>query len=59
MHAILDGIVDTEASRDLHSMDPSRMMKPTDIANTYLALANQPKSTWTHELDLGPMEEAF
>jgi NAD(P)-dependent dehydrogenase (short-subunit alcohol dehydrogenase family) len=58
-HVILDGIVDTEASRDLHRMDPTRMMQPADIAQTYLALANQPKSTWTHELDLRPMGEAF
>lgn len=58
-HVILDGIVDTSASRDLHSMDPSRMMQPHDIAATYLALADQPRSTWTHELDLRPMGEAF
>jgi NAD(P)-dependent dehydrogenase (short-subunit alcohol dehydrogenase family) len=59
VHVILDGIVDTKASRDLNKMDPSRMMKPRDIADTYLALANQPQSTWTHELDLRPMGEAF
>jgi NAD(P)-dependent dehydrogenase (short-subunit alcohol dehydrogenase family) len=58
-HVILDGIVDTEASRDLHNMNPARMMHPNDIAQTYLALAAQPKSTWTHELDLRPMGEAF
>tara|TARA_R110000822_G_scaffold178748_1_gene318672 strand:+ start:335 stop:457 length:123 start_codon:yes stop_codon:yes gene_type:complete len=40
-------------------MDPIRMMKSADIARTYLALADQPRSTWTHELDLGPMGEAF
>ena len=58
-HVILDGIVDTDASRTLHSIDPARMMKPDDIAQTYLALADQPKSTWTHELDLRPMGETF
>lgn len=58
-HVILDGIVDTHAGRDLHKMDPERMMKPEDIAQTYLALAGQPKSTWTHEMDLRPMGEAF
>lgn len=58
-HVILDGIIDTSASRGLHGMDPDRMMKPEDIAATYLALANQPKSTWTHELDLRPRGEAF
>lgn len=58
-HTILDGILDTQASRDLHGMDPDRMMKLEDVAQAYLALANQPKSTWTHELDLRPMGEAF
>ena len=58
-HVILDGIVDTQASRHLHKMDPARMMNPGDIAQTYLALARQPKSTWTHEMDLRPMGEAF
>lgn len=59
VHVVLDGIVDTDASRALHNMDPARMMKPADIARTYLALAEQPRSTWTHELDLRPMGEAF
>lgn len=47
------------ASRALHSMDPARMMKSEDIARTYLALTDQPRSTWTLELDLGPMGKAF
>jgi len=59
VHVILDGIIDTPASRDLHNLDPARMMKPEDIAATYLALADQPASTWTHELDLRPRGEAF
>ena len=36
-----------------------RMKKPADIARIYLALKDQPRSTWTHELDLWPMGEAF
>ena len=58
-HVILDGIVDTAASRDLHGLDPERMMKQEDIAQVYLSLFKQPRSTWTHELDLRPMGEAF
>lgn len=58
-HVILDGIVDTDASRAMHGLDPARMMNPADIAQTYLNLANQPQSAWTHELDLRPMTEAF
>ena len=58
-HAILDGIIDTPRSRDLHSLDPAKMMKPEDIAENYWQLAHQPQSTWTHELDLRPASEGF
>lgn len=58
-HTILDGIIDTDRSRELHSLDPTKMMKPADIAETYWQLAHQPKSTWTHELDLRPSSEGF
>ncbi|MEP1942815.1 MAG: SDR family NAD(P)-dependent oxidoreductase [Sulfitobacter sp.] len=58
-HAILDGIIDTARSRDLHSLAPAKMMKPEDIAQAYWQLAHQPKSTWTHELDLRPATEGF
>ena len=58
-HAILDGIIDTARSRDLHNLDPGKMMKPEDIAEAYWSLAHQPKSTWTHELDLRPASEGF
>lgn len=58
-HAILDGIIDTDRSRNLHSLDPAKMMKPEDIAEAYWQLAHQPKSTWTHELDLRPASEGF
>ncbi|KUJ81364.1 SDR family NAD(P)-dependent oxidoreductase [Ruegeria profundi] len=58
-HVILDGIIDTKRSRVLHSLDPTKMMSPNDIAAAYVALARQPKSTWTHELDLRPASEGF
>ena len=58
-HVILDGIIDTARSRDLHALDPAKMMKPEDIADAYWQLAHQPKSTWTHELDLRPSSESF
>jgi len=58
-HVILDGMPDTGASRLLHAMDPARMMRTEDVAATCLRLAQQPKSAWTHKLDLRPMREAF
>lgn len=58
-HTILDGIIDTQRSRELHSLDPSKMMRPEDIAEVYWQIVEQPTSTWTHELDLRPASEDF
>ncbi|MDC0660575.1 SDR family NAD(P)-dependent oxidoreductase [Leisingera sp. SS27] len=58
-HVILDGIIDTSRSRDLHDLDPANMMDPYEIAEAYWQLAHQPRSTWTHELDLRPASEGF
>lgn len=58
-HVLLDGIIDTPRSRELHGLDTERMMQPNDIADAYWQLAHQPKSTWTHELDLRPASEQF
>ena len=58
-HFILDGIIDTDASRELHSLDPSRMMKTEDIAENYWHIAHQSSSTWSHEIDLRPQSENF
>lgn len=58
-HVILDGIIDTDASRALHDMDPQFMMKPDDIAQVYWDIIQQPQSTWTQELDLRPHSGSF
>lgn len=58
-HVLLDGLIDTPASREMHRADPATMMDTQHIANEYLRLFEQPKSTWTHELDLRPQTETF
>lgn len=58
-HIILDGIIDTARSRDLHAMDPSKMINPEDIAECYWNIAHQARSTWSHEIDLRPAIETF
>ncbi|EAP84719.1 hypothetical protein EE36_16957 [Sulfitobacter sp. EE-36] len=57
--AIIGGAGAGLASHALHRMGSIRMKKPADIARTYLALTDQPRSTWTHGLDLRPMGGAF
>lgn len=59
IHTILDGIIDTDNSRALHNMKEDQMMKPQDIADVYLGLSQQPKSTWMHECDLRPYSGSF
>lgn len=59
VHVVLDGIVNTVKSRELHNMESESMMSAYDIAEVYWQLIQQPKSTWTHELDLRPASESF
>lgn len=59
VHAILDGILDTPASRELHSLDPTDMMSTQDVADAYMQVVAQKQSAWTHEFDLRPQNETF
>ena len=63
-HSIIDGAIDTAFIRDnfperyaLKSEDG--ILNPDHIAQAYLMLHNQPRDTWTHELDLRPYLEKF
>lgn len=63
-HVIVDGPVDMpvihELFRDVAAGLPEDgLMKPTDIADTYLWLHNQPRSAWSFEIDLRPWAERF
>jgi NAD(P)-dependent dehydrogenase (short-subunit alcohol dehydrogenase family) len=63
-HVIIDGAVDAPdtlgkmlGKEKFQEMRDTRgqadgLMVPEKIAETYLHLANQPRSTWTHELDM-------
>ena len=58
-HVILDGILDTKASRALHSLAPEDMMSTNEVAEVYLQIVQQKPSAWIHELDLRPKNETF
>jgi NAD(P)-dependent dehydrogenase (short-subunit alcohol dehydrogenase family) len=63
-HVICDGSIDGVFSRqnipDLEQkLAESRILKPHDIAESYLALHQQKPSAWTHELDLRPWSESW
>jgi len=63
-HVVIDGAVDGVFIRgnreDVDALvERDEILKPEDIAQAYVALARQPRSAWTHELDLRPWREAW
>jgi len=63
-HVVIDGAVDGVFIRgnrdDVDELAASdAILKPEDIAQSYVALARQPRSAWTHELDLRPWTETW
>ncbi len=63
-HIVIDGGIDTAFIRglrpdfdDLKARDG--VLSPDAIAANYVMLHNQPRSAWTHELDLRPWMESF
>jgi NAD(P)-dependent dehydrogenase (short-subunit alcohol dehydrogenase family) len=57
-HVVIDGGIRSER----RAPDPARpdaLLDPEAIAEAYLALVRQPRSAWTHELDLRPWVETF
>jgi NAD(P)-dependent dehydrogenase (short-subunit alcohol dehydrogenase family) len=63
-HIIIDGLVNGERAGDLFGeqlaqLGPDGSLEPDDIADAYWMLHKQPRSAWTHELDLRPYSEAW
>lgn len=63
-HSIIDGAIDTAFIRDnfpdrYKLKDQDGILDPEAIADAYLMLHHQPRSAWTHELDLRPWIETF
>ena len=63
-HPIIDGAIDTAFIRDnfpeRYAMkEQDGIVDPRHIADTYWMLHCQPRSAWTHELDLRPWTETW
>ncbi|MCH8999026.1 MAG: adenosylcobinamide-GDP ribazoletransferase [Proteobacteria bacterium] len=59
-HIIIDGEILSERYSHLaEERPPDSLLAPDDIAEAYYQLHRQPRSTWTHELDLRPWVEKF
>jgi len=62
-HFIIDGGI-ASPGRDLNTEDTASnakdaQLEPDSIAQTYMAVLNQHRSAWTHEIDLRPWVESF
>jgi Short-chain alcohol dehydrogenase of unknown specificity len=53
VHLVIDADVRTQPEGDLPHTDP------LDLAEVVFGLHQQPRSVWTHELDVRPYNEAF
>ncbi|CUR47995.1 Short-chain dehydrogenase, associated with 2-hydroxychromene-2-carboxylate isomerase family protein [Alloalcanivorax xenomutans] len=63
-HSIIDGAIDTAFIRDNFPQryalkEQDGILNPEHIADAYWTLHQQPRDTWTHELDLRPWMETF
>ncbi len=63
-HSVIDGAIDTDFIRQRHpDFDNAKakelILSPQAIAAQYIMLHRQPRSAWTHELDLRPWGEAW
>ena len=57
-HVIIDGGIKSERRQELQDK-PASMLDPNDIATAYLNVIRQPKSAWTHEVEVRPWVENF
>jgi NAD(P)-dependent dehydrogenase (short-subunit alcohol dehydrogenase family) len=63
-HVVIDGAIDTrwiaETFPERHALkQQDGILNPDDIAEAYWNLHRQPRTAWTHELDLRPWIEPF
>ncbi len=61
-HTVIDGAIDSGFIREMfpkvdQMRDEDAILNPDHIAQNYVMLHNQPRTAWTHELDLRPWKE--
>ena len=59
-HFVIDGgVMNAERGRPGDPAAPDRLLDPVAIAQTYMAVLQQPRSAWSLEVELRPWVEAF
>lgn len=64
VHTVIDGAIDGDRSHNQFSdmvkvKGQDGLLQLEAVAQTYWAIHQQPRSAWTHELDLRPFKEPF
>ncbi|MDO8335121.1 MAG: SDR family NAD(P)-dependent oxidoreductase [Nitrosomonas sp.] len=64
VHTVIDGVIDGDRARNqfpeyVKAKGQDGLLQLEAIAQTYWAIHQQPRSAWTHELDLRPFKEPF
>lgn len=64
VHTIIDGVIDGDRARQqfpdyVKTKGTDGLLQLEAITQTYWAIHLQPRSAWTHELDLRPFKEPF
>jgi NAD(P)-dependent dehydrogenase (short-subunit alcohol dehydrogenase family) len=59
-HAVIDGVIDTEFTKEwLHGQPAEASIGSEDIAEVYWGLHTQGRRGWVNEVDLRPMLEKW
>jgi NAD(P)-dependent dehydrogenase (short-subunit alcohol dehydrogenase family) len=63
-HVVIDGVIDGDyAAQNFPALVAAKgeegLLNPDAVADVYWSLHQQPRSAWTHELDLRPAQENF
>lgn len=58
-HVVIDGLIEAPQTTVRFGAASATRMEPDAVAGSYLELARQHVSAWTHELDLRPLGERF
>jgi len=64
VHTVIDGVIDGDRARSqfpefVTAKGADGLLQLEAITQTYWAIHQQPRSAWTHELDLRPFKEPF
>ncbi|GAA5830297.1 hypothetical protein JCM11251_001296 [Rhodosporidiobolus azoricus] len=60
VHAVIDGLIATnKVEQMMGETEKDSRIDPAAIAQTLVALSEQPRSCWTHEIDLRPSVEKW